>query len=158
MLTNISVITLKGSEIEGRIPALSKLKAASGEISSKVQEELRKYAHENGAFFVLIQDGLTLIGYAMGRASSDIPGSFYMEENFLLSGYEGLGLFHHFFDEMEKHATGTYSSICFKENSGKDEGYNHAFWHKRGYIKKSASSLWIQKLGAPLEAELVEFN
>lgn len=195
MLTNISILALKQSEIYPHLPTLAKLRCDLRDPSfekkrtlNEEKEYLHSCAQSPSSLFVLVLDGPTLVGAALGIALkevqlTDLPifsDYFYMERPQLCPHYEGIGLAHHFFDLMEKHAAtqGSYNYLCFceeKELSVDKTLNNHAFWHKRGYIKKELLkapndqtdnrgeiiNLWVYKLPQKLELEpdeLFEYN
>lgn len=167
LLTDIHVRTFTGSALKPYLHCLAKLKMEvfreypffeEPDLYREMQS-LRKIASNKESVGVLVFDGITLVGSALGypleqdepdlvkpfeERHLDISTYYFFTESLLLKPYRSRGIGHHFFDAREAHVhyNKKYKHICFfipelsQNETLKPEDYlpHFDFWRRRGYV------------------------
>lgn len=158
---SLTVRTLSGSELQGALDNLSRLRiavfAAYPYLYDGTAEYEREYLAEFTASPDAVLDGDRIVGAATAspliaqddtirapfeRATIDPATVFYFGESVLLPEYRGHGVGHAFFDQREAAARAwgaKLASFCAvdrpTDHPARPADYSplDAFWHKRGY-------------------------
>ena len=165
LMTDIHVRSFTGSGIKSHLHSIAKLRTSALQDypyseAPNLQREMEHIRHISTckeAIIVLIFDGHTLVGSALGYplvwAAAEllkpfrdqgrkVESYFFFGESMLLKLYRGRGIGHHFFDAREAHVThfATFQHICFcvpyktEEKAPADFIPLNEFYRRRGYI------------------------
>ncbi|MES2122596.1 MAG: hypothetical protein V4492_07465 [Chlamydiota bacterium] len=167
LMTDIHVRTFTGTALKPYLHSLAKLRMEvfkeypffeEPDLYREMQA-LRRIASLKESVGVLIFDGITLVGSALGyplefeepavikpfeEKHLDIHAYYLFTESLLLKSYRSRGIGHHFFDAREAHVSYNkkYKHICFyipdiaqnMELKPEDTLPLFDFWRKRGYV------------------------
>ncbi len=167
LMSDIHVRSFSGAGLKPYLHSLAKLRAEVFRDSPYFEEPdihreteyLKKVASCKDSIAILIFDGTTLVGSAIGTPLSleeaavikpfkdlelDIHTYYFLGESTLLKHYRGRGIGHHFFDARETHITHLqpFKHLCFCVQACCESPTHahhefvslHDFWRKRGYV------------------------